>query len=344
MLAPQDPPTNAGESSDALVQSSTSSRAPQVADHQIDDAAIYTSSSVMTSSSPQFIGDPVHAADSPPRTPSTIRYAQVQSLENSPSVSHPHAYTPPINHPHASLPTTTHASSYVPPPSPEQSHGNTYQVPSSYYGKMDFQQGDGTSGQYQQQYAYQQNLHYQQQQQHAYPEPELVDTIDEKVKPSEPVANPVTTTNGRRKRIIWIGALVILVLIGAIVGLVIATKNKSSDNNNDLLLIPSTTPSTNPTRTAPIPSPRPGTAPTSSIPVTVSTSSIPVTVPTPGSGGGGGGSITPPPLPSLPPQCGTIFCNDYYRNCRFTVCAEDSDYKACVNKCGGPMQWGSEMK
>ncbi|KAG0279967.1 hypothetical protein BGZ95_011711, partial [Linnemannia exigua] len=194
---------------------------------------------------------------------------------------HPHAYTPPVNHPQALLPTTTLDSSYVPPPSLELGHGNTYQVPNRYHGKMEYQQGDGTSDQHQQQYVYQQYL-YQQQQQHAYPDPELVDTTEEKANPSKSVTKPVaTTTNGRRKKIIWIGTLVILILTGAIVGLVIATKNKNSDNNNDKGStsgngLPST-PSATPTRTQVTP------AILSRIPPTL------VTAPTAVSGGGGGG-------------------------------------------------------
>ncbi|OAQ23324.1 hypothetical protein K457DRAFT_1837397 [Linnemannia elongata AG-77] len=346
MLAPVDTPTNTntstpGSSSDALINSI--SRAPQDANYQLDDD---TRPNALVASSPQHITDGYavpssYIADSPYGTSSTIRNPHVQATDYSPSVSHPQAYSPALS------------SNYIPPPSPTSSQLNSYPVPEGQYQQnmyhVPYQQT------YQQPY---QNLQPYQQTPypeptlHSYPEPALVDTVNEKLDQASSVTKP-TNNNGRRKMVIWIGSIVILILIGAIIGIVVS-KNKDSDNNNggnsssnsnsgNGSSKSSTTPTStstssarNPVSSVPVTVPStPVTIP--STPVTVS--SAPVTVPTPTSGGGSsGGSGTKTPIPpTLPPQynCPTYFCDDWKKDCEKNVCAEDSDYKTCVDPCNG---------
>ncbi|KAF9117382.1 hypothetical protein BGW39_002227 [Mortierella sp. 14UC] len=349
MLAPQDPPTNAttpGSSSDALIHSPSISRAPQDPDYQIDDSS---RASALLASSPQYIDrysvPSTHIVDSPYRTPS-VRHPHAKSGEYSPSVNHPHAYSPSLASPRVS-------SSYIPPPSPPPSQSNAYPAPEGHRGKIEYPDADGTYNQHHQQFTYQDTYQQTYQQRypeptpHAYPEPTLVDTFGEKIDQ----ASVVKPANGRRKKVIWIGIVVILVLIGAIVGLVVTMKNKNSggEGNNGNYLnsgdSASRTPTTpRPTSTASRTSIPVGTS-TSSTPVTVPNSSIPVIVPTAkpssgtggSSGGGGGGRVTAPPLPSLPApgQCPFTFCGDYYNNCRYNVCSQDSEYQECINRCNG---------
>ncbi|KAF9910715.1 hypothetical protein EC991_005700 [Linnemannia zychae] len=145
---------------------------------------------------------------------------------------------------------------------------------------------------------------------HSYPEPTLVDPIDEKVGQASSITKPVS--NGRRKKIIWIGSIVIVVLIGAIVGLVVAMKNKDADNNNNnnngsnnSSSGSSTSQTLTPTTSARLP-PLGPSIPVTLPPVPTTTSSIPVTVPTPGPSNDGG--ISAPPLENLPPkgECSTF--------------------------------------
>ncbi|KAF8927604.1 hypothetical protein BGZ47_002056, partial [Haplosporangium gracile] len=341
MLALVDTPTNTntpGSSSDALVQSQsqpTSSKAPQEANYQLDDDS---RASALVASSPQHITDgytapSTYTTDSPYKIPSTARSPHVQSTEYSPSASHPQAYSPALS------------SNYIPPPSPTPSQFHVYPVPEAQYQQNMYQ--DPSQQTYQQTYqqAYQ-HQPYPEPTLHSYPESAPVDTVDEKIDQASFVTKP--GSNSRRKKIIWIGSVVILILIGAIIGIVIS-KNKGSDNNggnssdNSISGSSSSKPSTTPTPTT-------SRNPVSLVPVTVSTtpatvpstpvtiSFAPVTIPTPTSGGGSGGSgaINPSP-PTLPPQynCPTFFCDDWVRDCRKNTCGQDSDFKACTSKCNG---------
>ena len=336
MLAPQDPPTNAttpGSSTNTLLPSQSISRAPQVT-NQIDDSSRASS---IIAASPQYTDGytvpSTHAPDSPYRSPSSARHPHVHPSEHSPSVSHPQAYSPALS------------SSYIPPPSPTPSQPPVYPVPEGYntYPKND--------NIYQQQYqpSYQPDPYQQTYQHQPYPEPDtqvylepqFVDTT-EKIN-HQPVAQPK-----RRKKIIWIGTVVIVVLIGAIVGLVVVMKNKNSDDNNssnnstsDNSSTRTSTPTSitfRPTTTTKI-----ATTPIISIPVTLPTSSIPVTIPVPSSGPGpstgGAGRMTAPPLPALPPKgkCPDFFCSNYYWPCRDSTCSQDSEYRACAGQCNGSM-------
>ncbi|KAK3835358.1 MAG: hypothetical protein JOS17DRAFT_736936 [Linnemannia elongata] len=351
MLAPVDTPTNTntstpGSSSDALTDSI--SRAPQEANYQLDDDS---RPNILVAPSPQHITDgstvpSTYTADSPYGTPSTTRSPHVQASEYSPSVNHPQAYSPALS------------SNYIPPPSPTPSQLNAYPAP----------EGQHQQNLYQDPYLQTYQQPYPEPTYHSYPEPALVDTVDEKFDQASSLTKPASN-NGRWKKIIWIGSIVILILIGAIVGIVVS-KNKDSDNNSDnsssnsnsgngskssttptptstssarnpVSSIPVTIPSTPvtiPSTPVTIPS-TPVTIP--STPVTVSSASV--TVPTPTSGGGGSGSEgsgtkTPTP-PTLPPQynCPTSFCDDWKLDCENNLCAQDSDFKACADPCNGDM-------
>lgn len=91
----------------------------------------------------------------------------------------------------------------------------------------------------QQQQGYQEasSLPYSQQQQYhhqEYPEPELVDTI-EKVnytKDQDSSLKKASTPTGKRKRLYWIGGILITILAGVLVGLILSMNNKDSSNNN----------------------------------------------------------------------------------------------------------------
>ncbi|KAF9146578.1 hypothetical protein BG015_011561 [Linnemannia schmuckeri] len=306
----------------------SSSRAPQETNYQLDD---HSRASALVAPSPQHITDgytapSTYTADSPYRAPSVTRSPHVQATEYSPSVSHPQAYSPALS------------SNYIPPPSPTPSQLHVYPVPETQYQQNMYQ--DPYQQTYQQTYqqAYRRQP-YPEPTLHSYPEPALIDTVDEKVDQALSVTKPVR--NGRQKKIIWIGSIVILILIGALIGIVVS-KNKNSDNNdgnssdNSISGSGSSKSSTTPTPTisrnpvSSIPVTVPSTPVTvSSIPVTVS--SAPVTVPTPTSDGGNGGSGTVNPSPpTLPPQynCPTFFCGDWLWDCRGNVCAQDSDFRA----------------
>ncbi|KAF9117728.1 hypothetical protein BGW39_001855 [Mortierella sp. 14UC] len=333
MLAPADTPTNSttpGDSSNALM----SSRSPQEANYQVDDLS---RASENVASSPQYVNDghsvpSTHTADSPySRTPS-MRHPHVEPSDYSPSVSHPQAYSPSVNQTQAYSPALVSpslASNYIPPPSPTHSHhSQAYPVPLAY--NKAYPTADGTYQQ--QQYAYQQDPYQQPYQQqpypeptlHSYPEPTLVDPVAEKVDQASTISKPVN--NGRRKKIIWIGSIVILILIGAIVGLVVAMKSKDSDNSNNnnssnnsssgnSTLRTPTTPTTS-AKPPPLGPSIPVTLPPVPATTTIAVSSIPVTVPTPGPSSGN--RVKAPPLTNLPPKgdCPTFFCNYYIRDCR----------------------------
>ncbi|KAF9146579.1 hypothetical protein BG015_011562 [Linnemannia schmuckeri] len=198
MLAPQDPPTSAstpGSSSDALMQShsqSTSSiRAPQEANYQLDDNS---RASTAVAASPQHITDgcampSIHTADSSPyRESSAVRNTHVQSTEYSSSVSHPQPYSSALS------------SNYIPPPSPTPSQLHAYSVPEGHQENQHVYQ-DPYQQTYQQ--TYQQSYQHQPYPEptlHAYPAPAIVDTVDEKVDQASSMAKP--TSNGDRKKII----------------------------------------------------------------------------------------------------------------------------------------------
>ncbi|KAF9146577.1 hypothetical protein BG015_011560 [Linnemannia schmuckeri] len=334
MLAPTSNTTTPGSSTDALVHSrSVSSRAPQEANYQIDDDS---RASAVVASSPQYIDEnAVPSTNSPYMTSSVIRNPHAQPSENSPSVSHPQAYSPALS------------SSYIPPPSPTPSQSNAYPVPEGTYSKIAFSNPDGTYQQHhQQQQHYQQNMFqnpYQQTYQqaypepivHSYPEPALVDTFTSaSEKPKSTFSGSVTksTNSGRRKKIIWIGSFVILILIGAIIGIVVSMKNKDSDKNSDNATSRGGSSKTSPSTSTP--TTFSGIRPVPSVPVTVpstpvTVSSAPVTVPTP-TGGSSGSVVTPKPLPPLPEkgQCPTFFCDEWFWDCRDNVCSNDGNYKA----------------
>ncbi|KAF9272017.1 hypothetical protein BGZ88_005310, partial [Linnemannia elongata] len=269
MLAPTNNTTTPGSGSDAFIhsQSILSTRAPQETNYQIDDDS---RASALVAASPQHITEDyavssTYTTDSPSRT-STIRSPHVQPSEDSPSFMHPPVYSPALS------------SSYIPPPSPTSSQLNSYPVPEGQYQQnmyhVPYQQT------YQQPYQnlqpYQQTP-YPESTLHSYPEPALVDTVNEKFDQASSVTK--SNNNGRRKMVIWIGSIVILILIGAIIGIVVS-KNKDSDNNNDGnsssnsnsgngYSKSSTTPTSTSTSSA--------RNPVSSVPVTVP--STPVTIP-----------------------------------------------------------------
>ncbi|KAF9550565.1 hypothetical protein EC957_000239 [Mortierella hygrophila] len=337
MLTPVDTLANTntstpGSSTEALTNSI--SRAPQEANYQLDDDS---RPNALVAPSPQHITDgyavpSTYSADSPYRTPSTIRNPHAQTTEYSPSVSHPQAYSPALS------------SNYIPPPSPTPSQLNACPVPGGQYQQNvhqdPYQQAYHQT--YQNQQAYQQQP-YPEPTHHPYPDPVLVDTVDEKVNQLSSVIKPASNS-GRRKKIIWIGSLVILILIGAIIGIVVS-KNKDSDNNggNSSSDSSSGNGSSN-SSTTPTPT---GTSsarnPIPSVPVTipltpVTISSAPVTVPTPSNGGSSGGSGTKTPTPpTFPPQynCPTFFCDRWLKDCENNLCAQDSDFKACAARCNG---------
>ncbi|KAK3835354.1 MAG: hypothetical protein JOS17DRAFT_772704 [Linnemannia elongata] len=340
MLAPLDPPTNGsttpGSSSEAL----TSSRAPQEANYQLDDAS---RASAMVAASPQHITEAytvssTYTADSPYGTPSTTRSPHVQASEYSPSVNHPQAYSPALS------------SNYIPPPSPTPSQLNAYPAPEGQHQQNLYQDPYQQTYQqtYQNQQAYQQQP-YPEPTYHSYPEPALVDTVDEKFDQASSLTKPASN-NGRRKKIIWIGSIVILILIGAIVGIVVS-KNKDSDNNSDNSSSNSSSGNgSSKSSTAPTPtSSSSARNPVSSVPVTVSlspvtVSSVPVTVPTPTSSSSGSlVTPTPPPFPEKG-QCPSRFCSDWYWDCRNNVCGQDGNFKICANKCNGDVFCISDCK
>ncbi|KAG0307519.1 hypothetical protein BGZ97_000367 [Linnemannia gamsii] len=303
MLAPTNNISTAGSSSDVLMNSqSISSRAPQDRYNQIDDN---THSSAVIAPSPQVIhGDaaPLTYTDdnSPYRTPSVIRNPNVQPYENSPSVSHPRTNSSVLS------------SNYIPPPSPTPSQLNACPVPEGHYNQAVYPSPGGT---YQHQYQQYQQTQYQQQNMfqdpyqqtyqqtyqqhqpypeptlHSYSEPELVDTVDEKPRPSSAGSFTKPTNNGRRKKIIWIGAIVTLILIGAIIGIMVSMKNKDSDNKDGNSSNNSSSGGNSSKTSSPTPTPtayssgRPATSIFVTVPSTpVTVSLIPVTIPTPTGG------------------------------------------------------------
>ncbi|KAF9092554.1 hypothetical protein BGX23_004187 [Mortierella sp. AD031] len=328
MLAPQDPPTNAtppGSSTNTPLSSQSISRAPQVT-NQFDDSSRASS---IIAASPQYTDGysvpPTHASDSPYRSPSNARHPHVQPSEYSPSVNHPQAYSPALS------------SNYVPPPSPTPSQPPVYPVSEGYnsYAKHD--------NAFQQQHRQHQPSHqtdpYQQTYQHqpypkpitqVYPEPQFVDT-PEKVN-HQPVAQPK-----RRKKIIWIGAVVIVILIGVIIGLVVVMKNKTSDdnsNNNNSISGNSSTRTPTPTSAAFRPTATVTSTPINSTPVTFPTP-IPVTVPSPGSSSGGG-RVQAPGLPEpfpAPGRCDDFLCHNYFHKTCTGACSQDAEYKTCAAPC-----------
>ncbi|KAH7049681.1 hypothetical protein BKA57DRAFT_460994 [Linnemannia elongata] len=345
MLAPTNNTTTPGNSSDALIHSQSifSTRAPQETNYQIDDDS---RASALVAASPQHITEDytmssTYNTGSPSRT-STIRSPHVQPSEDSPSFMHHPAYS------------STLSSSYIPPPSPTPSQLNAYPLPEGTYSNNAFSSYDAAY-QYQQQYQqqqYQQNMYqdpYQRTyQQRPYPEPitlsypvpQLVDTPTSTTKKAEPSSTgsvTKSTNNGRRKMITWIGSIIILTIIGAIIAVVVSG-NKSSDRNNG----GNGSSNSNSGNGSSKSSTKPTSTSTSSARNPVS--SAPVTVPTPTSSGGSG-RITPIP-PTLPPQynCPTMFCHDWSDDCKQNVCAEDSDYKTCVNSCNGDFSCESQCR
>ncbi|KAF8927603.1 hypothetical protein BGZ47_002055 [Haplosporangium gracile] len=317
---------------------------------QIDDDSRV---SAMAAASPQYIDEnavpSANYAGSPYRTPSVIRSPHAQASENSPSVGHPQAYSPALS------------SSYIPPPSLTTSQLNAYPVPERTYSKVAYSSPEGTY-QHQHQQQYQHNMYqnpYQQTYQqaylepivHTYPEPELVDTLTiafEKPKLSSSGSVTKLTNSGRPKKIIWIGSIVILVLIGATIGIMISMKNKDSDKNSDNSTSGGGSSKTLPF--TPTPTTFSGIRSVPSVPVTVSltpvtVSSAPVTVSTQ-TGGGSGSVVTLKPLPPSPEkgQCPTLFCDKWFWDCRDNVCSNDGDYEACTGKCNGDFIYESDCR
>ncbi|KAG0279968.1 hypothetical protein BGZ95_011712 [Linnemannia exigua] len=68
---------------------------------------------------------------------------------------------------------------------------------------------------------------------HAYPDPALVDTVDERPAKPEiktPTSEPIYNNTRRQKKIIWIGIIITIILLGVVTGLVVAPKNKDNDS------------------------------------------------------------------------------------------------------------------
>ncbi|KAF8945140.1 hypothetical protein BGZ47_003181, partial [Haplosporangium gracile] len=92
--------------------------------------------------------------------------------------------------------------------------------------------------QHQQGYQEASSLPYPQQQQYhhqGYPEPDLVDTT-EKVDNIDNVGSTPekdSTSSGKRKRLYWIGDIVITILAGVLIGLLVGMKNKDPENNGN---------------------------------------------------------------------------------------------------------------
>ncbi|KAK3843862.1 MAG: hypothetical protein J3R72DRAFT_440110 [Linnemannia gamsii] len=177
-----------------------------------------------------------------------------------------------------------------------------------------------------------------QQQQHTYPDPALVDTQENEAhrtaiatrsrsySSSSPSSSPPPLIKppmgSRRKRIFWIGAGMVITLLGAIIILVVVLKmdrsnensgHPGSDGNYDNNF-PSTQP---PVYTAGTP-----------------TSSIPFARPT--SANTNNNPVSAPPLPTpLPPpsQCPEFYCTNYFLDCQYQTCKWDGDYQACRANC-----------
>ncbi|KAG0372229.1 hypothetical protein BGX24_000530, partial [Mortierella sp. AD032] len=112
-------------------------------------------------------------------------------------------------------------------------------------------------------------------------EPNLVDNTNEKID-SEPPKQ--TTSNGKRKRLYWIGGILIVILLGVVIGLVVnmnkdnGSKNNSNNNNSSAGSVP--TPSRT-TGSGKFPTGVPvGGTPSSSSGAVIAPTGVPVTVPT----------------------------------------------------------------
>ncbi|KAG0215477.1 hypothetical protein BGX33_001150 [Mortierella sp. NVP41] len=378
-----DPPTptmSQGSSRVSLTTPSTPSRAPQNIDDHLDLFPTDT-----TVRSPQqsegYIAPPSlfthQAAPTPPPPPP--KGPQERGTDVS-SMSNPH--TQPIQDlnafvaPHQDIyaQSTAAVSTVVPAgytiiepvasytynayPN-DSAYQTTYQQqPIPNYYQQPYQEAPYTQAVYQKPYpqAHQETQYPPQD----YPEPELVDTVEKvDLKP--------TSQTGKRKRLYWIGGIVIVILVGAIIGLVVAMNkdsgsgNKSNNSTSGNGTGPTTslrsstssgfTRPTGPTTsngaigptgvpvvvptTAPPPPPQ---ATTTTTTTTTSTSSSEAPQPPkPSTGSGGGGNrVTAPPLPPLPPkdQCQFPFCSNYFWACRKT-CKEDGDFQSCVGRCNG---------
>ncbi|KAG0272966.1 hypothetical protein BGZ95_011239 [Linnemannia exigua] len=184
-------------------------------------------------------------------------------------------------------------------------------------------------------------LPYPQLHEHQDYEPAHVDTLHEKI---ENVTPKRATSNGKRKRLYWIGGMLIVILLGVVIGLVVnmnkdkggKTNNNDNNSNSSAGSVPTASKTVEPGSHSSISVPVGGTPSTSSGAV-IPPTGVPVIVPTPISGGGGGGDRVPtPPLPDNIPakgQCPFMWCDThYYWPCKET-CLNDGDMKRCKAGC-----------
>ncbi|KAF9934219.1 hypothetical protein FBU30_002912 [Linnemannia zychae] len=211
--------------------------------------------------------------------------------------------------------------------------------------------------------------HQHQQQLYGYPEPALVDTVDEKIDTLDD-SNETSSSSNKRQRLYWIGGLLITILTGVVIGLIVNMKNKDSRNGSEAGSSGSITSrgSTLPTATwsgqgpSGIPVSLTTTAPNGTsatlpigIPVVVSPgitssgqqptqSSIdsprPTVVtsaqPPKPTSGGGNDRVETPDLPPLPAKgtCPMLWCEqNYLWWCRDDICQKDGEMKRCKAAC-----------
>ncbi|KAK3829722.1 MAG: hypothetical protein J3R72DRAFT_479083 [Linnemannia gamsii] len=227
MLISQDPLTATMPGSNNNIDASR--RAPQDTSDQVDDSSCsiyheapaspqYTSGSghsVLSPSSPHTIIDSSHNASSTARNPHFL------PPESSQSARHPQVYSP-------TLVSASLASSFIPPPPSSPTPGYQRNAMNTINDNGTYQQHQHQQHQYQPQYHHQQNT-YQDPNQYkepypepivhnTHPDPALVDPVNEKLTTIKP--KPPANKNGRRRKIIRIGAIVTVILIGVIIGLV----------------------------------------------------------------------------------------------------------------------------
>ena len=118
---------------------------------------------------------------------------------------------------------TFNGSAYIPDSTVQPYPQQQQQQPISNYCQQEQQQYQDPYQHYQQ--------HHQQQGYQEYPEPDLVDTT-EKVDHIIDDDSIPEKNSGKRKRLYWIGGVVITILAGVLIGLIVSIKNKDSGNNN----------------------------------------------------------------------------------------------------------------
>lgn len=113
-----------------------------------------------------------------------------------------------------------------------QTYPQQQPIPNYYQQELNQQQYQTAYTQpvYQDPYLQQQQYHHQE-----YSEPDLVDTIEkvDYTNDQDSSLEKNSTSTGKRKRLYWIGGVVIIILAGVLVGLLVSMKNKDSSNNNN---------------------------------------------------------------------------------------------------------------